>query len=484
MPQRHAGTDFFAEPPLGAHAVQFYDDEAFLFDTVARFVAAGLKAREPVLVVTTKAHKRGIIRRLDGQAMQDAQESGLLTFVDARHLLSRLMLGGMPDPVRFRGSLERLLAPMSEQSGVRIRIFGEMVDLLWKDGNPQAAARLEELWNEAGKAHSFSLVCAYAMGNFGREGDAMPFGDLCSGHSHVLPTEHFSRLDDGEAQLRQISALEQRAEALKSESLRGRQLERALRDALRERTRVELELRVSLEREQRSRVAAEANEAFRQAFAGRFGHDLREPLHTILTTARLMTMHRDLSDESQRRLERVQASGVRMQRMIEQLLDLIEERSSGGIIVARDREHDLVPLVARVIDDLRLSNPGRNIELTSDASCMAAADASRIEQVVATLLGNAVAHGDRTRPVRVSVAARGAQVHIAVHNHGPAIEPALLGRLFEPPLDVRAAGPRPEALGLGLYIARRILDAHSGRLEVESSAGEGTRFEAVFPRLC
>lgn len=483
--QRLWGSELFAEPPLGMHAVQFYDDEAFLFATVARFIAAGLNAGEPVVIITTKVHKRGILQYLEGQGTRHGANEGRLLFVDARHLLSRLMLGGMPDPVRLKAGMVRLFSQASEglAPGARVRVFGEMADLLWKDGNPAAALRLEELWNEASERHSFSVVCAYAIRNFARESDSAPFTALCNGHSHVLPTERFAGLGEGDPRLCEISVLEQRAEALKGESARNQQLERALRDALKERARVEVELRASLEREQRARAASDANDAFRNAFASRFGQDLREPLHTILTTARLLSMHRELSPESQRRLERVQASGVRMQRMIEQLLDLIEDRSSGGLIVTRSQQHDLVALLERVVDEQRVANPGRKIELQSDPSCLSAIDPGRIAQAFTTLVANALAHGDCVRAVRVSARVRGAQVHVSVHNEGPAIEPALLGRLFEP-FASAATGPRPEGLGLGLYLARRVLQAHAGTLEVSSSQADGTCFEAVFPRLC
>jgi hypothetical protein len=280
--QRHSGLEIIVEPPHGSHAVQFYEDEAFLFDTAARFVNAGLKAGEPALVVTTKAHRRGIVQRLDRELLEQAQRSGRLSFVDARHLLSTLMIGGLPDPVRFRGSMERVLGQLSAGSPpqLRVRIFGEMVDLLWKDGNVEGALALERLWNEAGSRHSFSLLCAYAMSNFGRECDTAPFTDVCDGHSHVLPTERFLRLDDAAAQLRELSALEQRAELLEGEVARRGQVERALREALRERTRTEMELRASLEREQRARARGDerglqvARHALRPRSARAAAHDL------------------------------------------------------------------------------------------------------------------------------------------------------------------------------------------------------------------
>ena len=119
-----------------------------------------------------------------------------------------------------------------------------------------------------------------------------------------------------------MNFLQQRARSLESEIARRKELETALRDALRERTRIEEDLRASVKREQAARVRAEANDAFKEVFLGILGHDLRNPLNTVLTTARLMTMRRELPPESQKRLGRIITSGVRMQKMIEQILDV------------------------------------------------------------------------------------------------------------------------------------------------------------------
>ena len=108
-----------------------------------------------------------------------------------------------------------------------------MVDVLWTRGDSKAAIRLEELWNEAQHEHSFTLLCAYVMGNFYREGDPEKFMEVCRTHSHVVPTEKFARLDDANARLREISLLQQRARSLEHEIHHRRELEAALRSALR-----------------------------------------------------------------------------------------------------------------------------------------------------------------------------------------------------------------------------------------------------------
>jgi signal transduction histidine kinase len=480
----HVEANFLTSPPPRSHAVQFYDDERFLFQTVAHFLRAGLDAGEPALVVATPAHTEGILRALGEHTTRDALRTGLLCLVDARALLAQFMVGGIPNPDLFKDALSRQLSRMlwGEPQGVGIRAFGEMVDLLWRDGNPNAAVRLEELWTEAGRGYPFALLCAYMMGNFYKEGHSEPLRQVCRTHSHVLPAESFSQLPDAQARLQQVIVLEQRARLLESEVACRKEIESALRKALEDRCRVELELRASLRREQEARVQAQANDSFQEVFLGILGHDLRNPLNTILTTSRLMTLRRELAEESQKRLDRIVASGVRMQHMIEQILDMARERLALGIFVTPGNEQDLVPLVSRVVDDVRKAHPEHTIDLETNGPCRATVDGARFEQVVVNLIGNAATHGTPKRPITVSIMEKGDLVSFYVMNHGAAIAQDLLPFLFDPFRRERKAEGRSAGLGLGLYISERIIRGHGGTLEAQSSEAHGTRFEATFPR--
>jgi hypothetical protein len=102
-----------------------------------------------------------------------------------------------------------------------------MVDVLWREGNPQAAIRLEEMWNDLGRSHSFTLLCAYVMGNFFKERHGEQFRRVCETHSHVIPAETWSSSDDPEIQLREVSILQQRARALQAEVKQRQELEEA-----------------------------------------------------------------------------------------------------------------------------------------------------------------------------------------------------------------------------------------------------------------
>jgi signal transduction histidine kinase len=480
----HIGAAFLAQPAEHSHAVQFYEDEDFLFDTVAQFLKAGLLAGDRLLVVATPAHRDGFVQRLAPFRIDEAVESGQVLFVDAWTLLTGFMIGDMPDPDLFRDALSRLLTKAKDGAPprARVRAYGEMVDILWRNGNSKAAIRLEELWNEAGQCHDFALLCAYLMGNFYKEGDAAQFLQVCRNHSHVIPAESFSQLDDADARLREISLLQQRARALETEIQHRKDLERALREALRERSRAEEELRACVVREQEARAQAVANDRFKEVFLGMLGHELRNPLNTVLTTVRLMTMRSDLPGEAHKRLGRVVSSGLRMQRMIDQLLDITRARLAGGIPVQQGTPRNVAPLVVKIVEEARLATPDRSIEIDAEESCVAAVDDDRFEQVVANLVGNAVTHGDPLRPVSVRVSSDGASVTVSVHNFGAPIDRAFLPLLFDPFKRGEKPQQRSAGLGLGLYISERIVRAHGGTIQVESTPETGTRFEASFPR--
>ena len=140
----HAEATFLAAPPPRSHAVQFYDDERFLFQTVAQFLRAGLDAGERVLAIATPSHTEGISRELGEPLVQQALRSGQLHIVDARAMLAQFMVNGTPNPDLFRDALSRQLSRMvsGEPQGVRVRAFGEMVDVLCQDGNTGAAVHV------------------------------------------------------------------------------------------------------------------------------------------------------------------------------------------------------------------------------------------------------------------------------------------------------------------------------------------------------
>src|SRR6185503_19025392 len=120
----------------------------------------------------------------------------------------------------------------------------EMVVLLWKDGNVDGAVALEDLWNGLAAKYSFSLLCAYSMGNFYMSSHAEQFRKICAQHTHISPAESFRQADDVD-RLKELALLQQRNRALEAEVSYHRNVEVALLETLEQRRAIEEALRTS-----------------------------------------------------------------------------------------------------------------------------------------------------------------------------------------------------------------------------------------------
>ncbi|MEP6470959.1 MAG: MEDS domain-containing protein, partial [Acidobacteriota bacterium] len=98
----------------------------------------------------------------------------------------------------------------------RVRVFGEMVGLLWAEGNRDAAVRVEQLWNDLAQSHDFSLLCAYPLAGFSHENHGKPFLQICGEHSRVVPAESYTTLETPDEQLRSVSTLQQKASSFEA----------------------------------------------------------------------------------------------------------------------------------------------------------------------------------------------------------------------------------------------------------------------------
>jgi PAS domain S-box-containing protein len=171
------------------HAVHFYDTDAALADRVAGFIGAGLLSGGSAILVVTDAHLRLFSARLDeaGCNVDGARASGRLIVFNAQALLGKLTGGAAPDGTRFRQTVGGMLEPMlAGLEGKRLRVYGEMVDLLWRDGHHKAALWLEEIWNDLAKARRFELLCAYALAGLGASPSPTDLIDICDRHTHVV----------------------------------------------------------------------------------------------------------------------------------------------------------------------------------------------------------------------------------------------------------------------------------------------------------
>jgi hypothetical protein len=215
------------------HFVQFYESDKYLVDSVSGFVAAALDAGDSSMVIATLDHRVAIEGKLvaAGVDISAAIDAGRFAVLDAADTLSRIMLDGSPDTRRFGQQIVRLIAQLA-QKGRRIHAFGEMVALLWADGNRHAAIQLEELWNQHGTSERITLFCAYPISAFADESHAVPFNGICACHSRVIPAESYADIDNADERLRAIARLQQKALALDATQQRRRESGRRSSDAI------------------------------------------------------------------------------------------------------------------------------------------------------------------------------------------------------------------------------------------------------------
>jgi hypothetical protein len=174
------------------HAVQFYKDEGSLASTVARFLVEGVNGGEPGIIIATPGHTAGILRELKALGMDthELRRTGELQLFDARKMLSTFMVNGLPDPLMFRSNVGDLMERLcANRRPCPIRAYGEMVDVLWQEGNEKGAIRLEILWNQLASTYDFALLCGYAVGHFYKETRDSRFDEVREQHTHIVSSE-------------------------------------------------------------------------------------------------------------------------------------------------------------------------------------------------------------------------------------------------------------------------------------------------------
>jgi len=179
------------------HAVRFYENKKSLCRIVAGFLGEGLAMGQPALVVATPEHRRGILDefRARGFDVVRMHAAGQLVMVDARKVMSGFIVDSVPDARLFTESTTRILERTARgREALTIRAYGEMVDLLWKDGYDVAAIQVEMLWNRLARTQDFSLLCGYAMGNFYKDACV---ASICAEHTHVVGADGTAVIADG-----------------------------------------------------------------------------------------------------------------------------------------------------------------------------------------------------------------------------------------------------------------------------------------------
>jgi signal transduction histidine kinase len=242
------------------------------------------------------------------------------------------------------------------------------------------------------------------------------------------------------------------------------------------------ELREMVERFNQMAVALAAQRSAQVAFLAGVAHDLRNPLSALSLSVSLIEPHEPLPPEPKirRTIELVRRQLKKLERMVSDLMDMTKVEA--GQLELRIDRHDLTQLARDVVDLFEATEPEQRIELSLPGEpILVDCDALRIEQVMSNLISNGLKYSPAARKIEVSLRCQGQEATFSVQDYGIGISEADQQRLFEP---FQRAGLSKDTIpgaGLGLYVVARLVNAHSGRIDLSSAPGDGARFTVYLP---
>ncbi|HEY7375504.1 MAG TPA: ATP-binding protein [Polyangia bacterium] len=232
------------------------------------------------------------------------------------------------------------------------------------------------------------------------------------------------------------------------------------------------------------RLVGEAQEALRarEDLLAIVSHDLRNPLGVVLASTSLLlkaNLPPDKQDRARRQVEAIQRAGNRMNRLIRDLLDFASIQA--GRLSVSVRPQDVAAMVAEVMEVTEPLAAAKSLRLVSEVASGLAirCDHDRVIQLFSNLIGNAIKFTPDGGTITVRASAEADVVRFAVVDTGPGISAAELPHVFD--RYYQAQRKNRDGIGLGLSIARGIVEAHSGRIWVESEEGTGSTFFFTLP---
>jgi len=444
-----------------AHVVQFYGEDGFLLGELGRFVGTALGAGDAAVVIATQEHRDGLARKLNAWGLDTAKAAaqGRYIALDAAETLAKIMLHGSPDRARFTAVvgavIERANAACAGHDG-HVGAFGEMVALLWTSGKPEAAIRLEQLWNELAETQSFSLRCAYPMSSFYREEHGDLLLKICAEHSAVIPAESYTALVSQDQRLRSITQLQQKAQALETEITERRRVEEKLR-----RSHAELESLV----EQRTAALRQLSSrllSLQDSERRRIARELHDSLGQYLVALKLNV---DVLRRSPARDELWSQSEELMERCIAEvrtLSYLLHPPTMDAVGIASAARWYVEGFSLRSGLKLTLDSPDDPVRLP-DAIELA------LFRVLQEALTNVHRHSGASE-ADILIRRSSGQVVLEVRDNGCGIEQEVLSRFHE-----TGAG-----VGVGLMSMHERARELGGKLQLESD-GTGTSVRIMIP---
>jgi signal transduction histidine kinase len=431
------------------HSVQFYEEDSFLLDSLTKVIGTTLVAGDVAVVIATPEHREGLAKRLKarGLDLEVIARLGRYRAFDAAETLSGFMVHGLPSPALFHsfmGHLFSSIPPTAEGKRPPVLFFGEMVALLWADGNTDAAVKLEQLWNDLARFHSFQLHCAYPIKCFDQENHSQAFLDVCAEHSHVVPTENYTALTNEDDRLRHISLLQRRARTAEAEAAGRLRAEEALRRS--------------------EKLAATGR------FAASIAHEINNPLEAISNAIYLarscppeeISTYLKLADEELARVAQI----------TKRTLGFYRETATPCAVKLSALLDDLIILFNRKLEAKNLSVKKQyrdELEIWGLEG--------ELRQVFANQIANAIyampQNGCLTVRIRRSRSWSNGQcpgTAVSLIDNGSGISQESLPKIFDPFFTTK----QDDGNGLGLWITHDIVTRHGGSIRARSIVRSGT----------
>lgn len=217
-------------------------------------------------------------------------------------------------------------------------------------------------------------------------------------------------------------------------------------------------------------------------FLGVLNHELRTSVASILMSAQVLTHRSTPGSPEAKAAHRILRSCEQLRQSLDALSDFTKVRLGAHLDIDREID-DMGVLCRQALDAFARVDPERKIRLASDGDLSGDWDKSRIREAIGGLIGNAARFASRGSPVTIAVDGHASgHVTITVHGDGTPIDVETLRTIFDPVARVESENATYAGLGLGLFIVRKVVDAHGGKVSVDAKSGHGTTFTVVLPR--
>jgi PAS domain S-box-containing protein len=431
------------------HFVQFYENDAFLIDSVSSFLGTGLETGAACVVIATQEHLLMLEEQLRASGVDLSRASAQDKYIacDVNTALALFMVDDLPEPERFAEAIGGIIA-RAARSGRYVRVFGEMVAQLWVDGKQDAAVRLEELWNDLyHNPYTFSLFCSYPMHCFAGEIYREQFARICQQHAHVIPDESYTSLAQIDERLRAISLLQQKASSLAAEIDERKELDRR-----------------------------------KDEFMSMASHELKTPVTSLKGFLNLV-QRRSIKQGDEKVLHYLARMDIQINKLTALINDLLDlSRMQTGKLIYREEAFSLDELVREVVASIQETTQTHRLMLEGQTLATVFGDRERIGQVLINLLNNAIKYSPGADTVLIRMANDQQKILVSVQDFGIGIAQEHHLRIFERFYQVTEPAEKTyPGLGIGLYISSEIVRRHGGQMWVESRKGEGATFHFTLP---